>query len=464
MTKEIIGMIKINCCSFRSVIGCGLLFLITGCGSSSSSTEEPLVAKHYYSGFELANHTYNAVSTASDGKIYYVLSSKSIDDGGKVYSYNPATDQIEFLADLTEICGEKGQKTLPQGKCHCEFYERKGKLYFSTHGGYYEIIDGMERVPVNLPVGYKDYPGGHFLTYDLSNNKFEDLGIAYEGEGIVTMTMDTIRNQIYAITWPKGYFIHYDLEKEQIKNLGQISGEGEAGTPGDDFRVLCRSILINYSDGMVYYSTGEGDIFNYNPYKKAINKLENINLRIDYFGKYDPTRPGSMSYNWRRIFWYPPEGVAYGVHGNSGYLFRFDPSVPQIELVERITSGPSKKSGVFDQFSYGYLGFELGPDKETIYYLTGGPIYNDGRRVEGQKEIGLGGARGLENLHLITYNIPEQKYFDHGAIYYEDGQRPTWVNSIAIGNNGYIYTLALFEYNKKLIQDFTRIPDPLPVK
>lgn len=440
-----------------------ILFFMLGCTSNDSNyvlVSEPLLAKYYYSGFDLANNSYNSISAASDGKIYYVLSSKSIDEGGRMYSYDPVTDQIKFLADLTEICGEKGQKTLPQGKCHCELYERKGKLYFSTHGGYYEIIDGMERVPINLPEGYKDYPGGHFLTYDLSTGEFEDLGIPKEGEGIVTMTMDTIRNQIYAITWPKGYFIHYDLNTKNIEDLGQISHEGEAGRLGDDYRVLCRSLLINYSDGMVYYSTGDGDIFNYNPGKKEIKKLENVNLRIDYFGKYDPTRPGSMSYNWRRIFWYAPEGVAYGVHGNSGYLFRFDPTTPQIELVERITSESSKKCGMFDQFSYGYLGYELGPDGKTIYYLTGGPIYTDGRRIEGQKEIGLGGARGLENLHLITFNIPEKKYTDHGAIFYEDGQRPTWVNSIAIGNDGYVYTLALFEYNKKLIQDLTKITDP----
>jgi hypothetical protein len=28
---------------------------------------------------------------------------------------------------------------------------------------------------------------------------------------------------------------------------------------------------------------------------------------------------------------------------------------------------------MFDEFSYGYLGFTLGPDEQTIYYLTGGP-------------------------------------------------------------------------------------------
>jgi hypothetical protein len=167
-----------------------------------------------------------------------------------------------------------------------------------------------------------------------------------------------------------------------------------------------------------------------------------------------------MGYNWRRIVWYPPEGVAYGVHGNSGYLFRFDPRIPKIEIVERITSEPSKRSGMYDQFSYGYLGFELGPDTQTLYYLTGGPIYIEGQRLEGKKHIAMGAARGLENLHLVTYNILDQKYTDHGPIFYEDGTRPTYVNSIAIGKCGNVYTLGRFEYKGKVIEDLVRIPDP----
>jgi hypothetical protein len=439
----------------------GLLLVISSCVSQPTPKPEPLVARNYYSGFDLANNTYNAISTASDGRIYYVLSSKSVAEGGKVYAYDPCTDQIEFLADLTEICGEKELNTIPQGKSHVDFYESNGKLYFSTHQGYYEIIDGMERIPENLSEQYKPYPGGHFLSYDLSTGIFEDLAICPGREGVIAMTMDTIRKQIYAISWPKGYFIHYDIENDVLKNIGQISENGEAGIPGEDYRVLCRSILIDPGDGKVYFSTAVGDIFTYIPDKGCIKKIEDISLKLDYFGEYDYTRPGSMSYNWRRILWYTPEGVAYGVHGNSGYLFRFDPRIPKIELVNRITSEPSKRSGMYDQFSYGYLGFELGTDKQTLYYLTGGPIYLDGRRVEGEEEIGLGGARGIENLHLITYNIPGNKYYDHGAIFYADGTRPTWVNSIAVGKDGYVYTLARFIHNEKLIEDLVKIPDPL---
>ena len=429
-------------------------------GTQKISSPTSLVAIQFYSGFDRAHDTYNAISTASDGKVYYVLSSESIDKGGQFYAYDPDTDEIKFLADLTIICGEGAEKAIPQGKSHVNFYEKNGKLFFATHVGVYEMVDGMEQLPVNPPEGYKRYLGGHILSYDLFSGEFKDLAIAPDGEGILTMTMDQQTGDIYAITWPKGYFIHYDAKKEKLKNLGQISANGEAGTPGKDYRVLCRSMFVDPEDGSVYFCTSEGDIFTYSPVSLTINKVNGVNLKLDYFGKYDPTKPGSMGYNWRKIIWNAPEGVAYGVHGNSGYLFRFDPRGQKIELVERITSEPSKRSGMFDQFSYGYLGFQFGPDEQTLYYLTGGPIYMDGQRLKGEDSIAKGAARGLENLHLITYNISNQKYIDHGPIFYQDGTRPTYVNSIAIGPDGSIYMLARFEHHNKIIQDLVKVCNP----
>ena len=452
---------------FLSVIPVFISLLTVSCSQSPqpvpktdpvSTPDARIIATVYNSGFEHAHDTYNGISSASDGKIYYVLCSQLMDVAGQMYSFDPKTGTIEHLGDLTEICGEKDMKVVAQGKSHVNFVESGGKLYFATHLGYYSIIDGMEKT--GLPTGdYKAYRGGHLLAYDMKTKTFEDLGIGPHNEGIITMNMDASRGLIYGLSWPTGYLFRYDVAKKELKDLGPVTGKGEDGK-GQDFRVVCRSIAIDPDNGSVYFTNAEGQIKCLELGQDEVETVEGEDMRKDYFGTYEIFTSGSMAYNWRQVFWYSPEKKIYGVHGNSGYLFRFDPAVPRMEVLERLTSVPSKLTGMGDQFSYGYLGFKLGPDGRTIYYLTGGPIYIDGKRVMGATSTAKGEAKGLEDLHLITYDIPTGKYLDHGAVFYPDGQRPFYVNSIAIGDDGTVYTLARITENGKTRTDLISFPGP----
>jgi len=115
---------------------------------------------------------------------------------------------------------------------------------------------------------------------------------------------------------------------------------------------------------------------------------------------------------------------------------------------------------MYDQFSYGYLGFTLGPDGRTLHYLTGGPIYVDGKRVTGKGSTAKGESKGAENLHLITYHIPTSKYVDNGPIFFQDGQRPSYVNSIAVGRDGTVYALSRITQNGRTRTDLISIPRP----
>ncbi len=443
---------------FSTLISCGGEESKTDNMPEKKSSSAELIAQTFNSGFELAHDTYNGMGVGSDGRIYYVLSSESHEIGAQMYCYDPVTDTIQQLGDLTEACGEKGKKTIAQGKSHVNFVESGGKLYFATHVGYYSIIDGMEKIGIP-PEGYQAYPGGHFLAYDLESGEFQDLAIAPGGEGILSMTMDTQRGHIYGITWPRGYFLHYNLERQELKDLGAISRQGEDGT-GEDYRTLCRALVVDPEDGSVYFTTGDGTILQYRYDWDSIQPVEGEDLRKDYFGLYDPSSPGHMGYNWRQVIWHQRDQMVYGVHGNSGYLFRFDPGTVRVEVLDRITSLPSKRSGMYDQFSYGYLGFALGPDGETLHYLTGGPVYVEGRRVEGKESTAMGESKGIENLHLITYHIPTEKYVDHGPIFYQNGQRPSYVNAIAVGKDGTVYTLARITEGSHTRTDLISIEGP----
>jgi hypothetical protein len=420
----------------------GCLFIAGSARSSEANYGEPhrrLIARTYFSGFRLAHDTYNGMGAASDGRIYYVLSSESIEVGAQVYRFDPRTKKIKHLGDLTEACGEKGRKAIPQGKSHVNFVEADGKLYFATHVGVYSIVDGMEKMGIP-PTGYTGYPGGHVVAYDLKGETFEVLGHAPDREGVLTMNMDPQRGRVFGLTWPSGIFFRLDVASRDLKSFGRMCAAGEDGK-GAEYRTVCRSISVDPGSGRAWFTTSEGAILVYDPQTDAVSTVSGEDLKKDYFGLYDPTSPGHMGYNWRQTFWHPAEQAVYGVHGNSGYLFRYLPGPNRVEVLDRITSERSKRSGMFDQFSYGYLGFALGPDQRTIHYLTGAPIYVNGRRVAGKSSTAMGEAKGLEDLHLITCDLRTGRTKDHGAIFYENGQRPLYVNSIAVGRKG-VYFLA----------------------
>ena len=418
-----------------------------------------ITARTYNSGFALGHDSYNGMGTGSDGHIYYVLSSENIDQGAKMFRLDPQTDQITELGDLTEACGEKGSRAIPQGKSHVNFVEANGKLYFATHVGVYSIVEGKETMGVPPP-GYRPYPGGHLLAYDLKTRRFEDFGVAPGREGVLTFAMDTRRGRMFALTWPSGIFYRYDLATRTQKSFGKQCADGEDGV-GTTYRTVCRSIAVDLDDGSAYFTTSEGTILRYTAQSDSVAPVQGEDMRKDYFGLYDPTSPGHMGYNWRQAFWRARDRMIYGVHGNSGYLFRFDPRAPRLEVLERLTSEPSKRSGMFDQFSYGYLGFGLGPDDRTIHYLTGGPIYIDGKRLTGKAATAMGEAKGLENLHLVTYDLDQHRYTDHGAVFYPNGQRPLYVNAITLGQDGTVYTLPRITENGRTRSDLVAIPGPI---
>ena len=185
--------------------------------------------------------------------------------------------------------------------------------------------------------------------------------------------MDGKRGRLYGLTWPSGQFLRYDMASRELKDLGSTSKEGEAGT-GPAYRILCRSLAVDPEDGSVFFTTADGDIKRYRYDRDAIETVSGADLRKNYFGSFDLDSKPSMGYNWRQTFWYDAEKAIYGLHGTSGYLFRFDPRAPKVELIERITSEPSRRSGMNDAFAYGYLSFALGPDARTVYYLTTGPV------------------------------------------------------------------------------------------
>jgi hypothetical protein len=390
---------------------------------------------------------WNGITVAQDGTDYYVLDSPAYDVPAVMYFFDPKTKQVTRVADLDEAVGQ-APGAIVQGKSHVSFVEDDGKLYFTTHLGYYAITGGVETMPTP-PAGFKPYPGGHFVSYDLKTKKFTDLVLS-PGEGIITFAMDTQRKRLYGITWPAGNFLRYDVKTKELKNLGTKFHEGEIGKLGDTYRSICRRIVINPRDGSAYFTTGEGTIYQYNYATDSIDAVPGVSLKKDYFGEMDPTQHG-MAYNWRSAQWSNTENVIYGINGRSGYLFRFDPEKKTVEVLDRLSSLPAKKSGMYDRFEYGYMGFNFGPDGHTLYYLTGAPLPAN--------LLQPGQRRGDEGAHFITYDTKNGKYTDHGLIMLDNGQSASAPQGIAIAADGTVYTNGYVMRNgKRVIEMFSFHP------
>jgi hypothetical protein len=391
------------------------------------------------SGFENADANFYSLSLASDGNVYYTLSSHDLNTHGRVYRYEPSADRVTLLGDLGELTGEAGRKTIPQGKSHCPLFECDGKLYLSTQYGFFQSSGNKER-PADVPEGYQPYPGGHFLSYDFAGERFEDLVTGPAEEGIIAMQLDPVRKRIYGLTWPKGHFLVYDISARLLRNLGKVSREGEAGE-GQDYFCLCRSMGLWPETGDVYFTNADGEILRYSFTRDLVAPVPGVHMKRDIFGTWNPHQPGHQGYNWRDLFWHEADHVFYGVHPKSAYLFRFDPAVPRLTLLDRLCAQELRESGQFEPFRYGYLSLRLGLDGETVYYLTGayGLTVGNGRREK-------------ETVHLVTYHLPSGRYADRGVLRLPDGRYPQMAHTLAVHPNGKLYSCPWIEPSRAKVE------------
>ena len=141
------------------------------------------------------------------------------------------------------------------------------------------------------------------------------------------------------------------ISRDAAGDLGTFFHGGENGT-GAEYRTICRSMVIDPRDGASYFSTGEGTIHRLRLKSKAVKTVapETTCAKILRHLRPGVPRPYGIQLasgllerrrqpNLRR----PRE---------LGYLFRFDPSLERVEVLDRITSSPSKLSGMYDAFSF----------------------------------------------------------------------------------------------------------------
>ena len=204
--------------------------LSVACATQSLAAEaEKLMAKIYNSGFALAHDTYNGLSSASDGKIYYVLSAEEFDVGAEMYVFDPPDAADPPLRRPDRGLRREGHQGRVPGEEPRELRRVRRKALLRHAHRLLLASSTTWRSRAFLRPGTSRTRAATSSSYDMATGQFEDLGIAPHGEGIITMNMDTRRGRLYGITWPKGYFCYYDLAAKTMKNLGLYAEQGESG-------------------------------------------------------------------------------------------------------------------------------------------------------------------------------------------------------------------------------------------
>ncbi|MCK4558202.1 MAG: hypothetical protein KAV45_00360 [Calditrichia bacterium] len=358
---------------------------------------------------------WTAISAASDGKVYFGLSTNG--NSAHFYIYDPKRDEMRHRADLIKILGESGRAVRTNAKIHTPFVEAgDGKIYFAS--------GSMGHGPNEIDP--RSWEGGHWWCYDPEKDKLTDLGLVLPQQGVYALVCDKTRNRLYGTSaW--GNFIIYDIETGITTDLGRVNNH----------RKVCRTMAID-NMGVVYGSYEPFHIFKYLPQRESIEEtsLEIPTDRTLHPGKWNAYRP-----NWRCAIWDETRKKIYGIDRTSSILFEYDPYVNEADAVKSLTKLCADQHLDQNMIPYATLAFTLGKD-DKIYYA---PVVQPFDYTADLGVIGGDVTGSYHYTHLVTYDLNTGERIDHGAIKVENDAIVLGVGGATTGPDGTIYICAAVE-------------------
>ncbi|MHC4556245.1 MAG: hypothetical protein ACYTFW_03035 [Planctomycetota bacterium] len=405
---------------FRNHITCELFY-------PEESTEEQL----------LGDCCYHNLISASDGRIYFGIGTHNANSSARLYRFNPATNRVKRVAKISEVLGVNPEKQVSEGKLHTPLFEHKKKLWFATDLGFYY----KDLPPKDYGVR-EAYRGAHFMSYDMKAEQCTDLAQIFPHEGIISMIMDKKNEILYGLTWPAGILVSYDIETKDMRYWGATQGRGEWGHRDYKFQSICRTLAVD-PDGYVYGSTMDGLIWKFDRSEvRPVSYINGIDLsKVPLAQAEDPSKHSEMNiywrtpmlnHNWRVIRWNSETDSFWGLHHECSTLFEFVPSRTLIRSIADLKPQAYRTHVTSPRITQ--MGFIIGPDKKTLFYLAHAPCI----KIEGRPDI-------QSSLNLITYDIKKGRYKDHGPILSTDNRRVFFGESIAIGSDDHIYSVVWVE-------------------
>lgn len=380
---------------------------------------------------------WSGMYTAKSGKIYIGLCTHA--DAANFYEFDPATEKMEHIADLTIFKKERGDGIRTSGKIHVPMVEdREGNIYF---GDFCED-NGPE------PIDPGSYRGAHWFKFDPKTRELTNLGMISRHAGLLGMEIDQERRRLYGLA-EDGHLYMYDMDKRITVDKGRV----------DDWDI-CRTIATD-DQGNVYGAFPVNRIWKYDPENDRITDLQNTKIPND-----PRVSPRTMSNPkidrktlWRILEWKDDEKAFYGITNSDSRLFRFDPSKGEEGEMTAMTLMCAAKYLNDDpkKIPIATLAFAIAEDK--IYYAPVASVAFDysAESWDVKDERKFTEKIAEKNVPptsvLVEYDIKTGKRREIGAMETEDGRKIYGLGAAVYSplNNSLYFSGAVEEHDPKYI-------------
>lgn len=431
-----------------TILATALALVCTSCAVFQLSGPKPigpLRGEFYHTGWIEGDCAYHAVTAASDGNVYFTVSSHVPQQSAHLYRFSPSAREVRLLWEAGQTLPNDGSVT--QGKIHSPVAEQGDDLLVATHTSWYS------RSHTNPATGLeqKPYPGGSVFAVNRQTGKGRVIAqplsgvatvavsgkeeIPMLGEGLIASAFDSRNNAMYLSSWPGAIFARVDTKsgKASVYGARQAKAETVPDTHPQYQRAL-RTLTLDPA-GNVYGCTRSGSIWRFNP-----TQMDIVEMRANMSTATAIPLPEKQKHlnMWRTIVWDDRDRAFYGVHWATSWLFKFD---PVRDIVEPIMPWrPQHMLAAPEATDVAQLGLALGPD-HVLYGLVHAPAMKKGIK---------------RNVHLIACDLNARTFKDYGYLLDDKNMALMFAESCTVAPNGDVYTVGWVEVDPGMAKDIVK--------
>lgn len=390
------------------------VFVAASSACFATASAPPFVPiKHYrFSTVDKDAQMWSALYIASNGKIYVGLCTHG--DAANLYEFDPATETMRHLANLTVLSGERGRGIWTNGKIHVQMQELDGWIYFGS------LCE--DNGPPSIDAS--SYRGPYWYRAEMATGRVEQLSPINSFWGLVGQCLDPKRRVIYGLA-EDGHLYKYFIDRDWTEDLGRV-----------DEWDICRTLFMD-EQGNVYGSRAPARIWKYDVAQDRVFDLDHIRLPVINQSRSMANPMLDRKVQWRIIEWDPVDRAAYGIVGGSNLLFKYDPHAGPVGTITPLVSmaSPGVRNGNPMDIPYATLAMALSQPERKIYYLT---------VMAGDFDYGAVTSDVMGASFLVSYDLKTGKREDVGIPRTADGRTGSGMGGAKIDQQGRLWFVGAF--------------------